>query len=52
MTRHFLRGFLALVRELIFKVDHILEVLLKYPGEEEDIILVQGDTNIFHFEIH
>ena len=43
---------LTLVRELSFKVDHILEVLLKYPGEEKDIILVQGDAHIFHFEIH
>jgi len=53
MARHFLRRFLmALLRELSFKVDHILEVLLKYSSEEEDIILVDVDAHIFYFEIH
>jgi len=53
MVRHFLRRFLmALLRELSFKVDHILEVLLKYPSEEEDIILVEVDAHVFYFEVH
>jgi hypothetical protein len=53
MARHFLRRFLMpLLREFSFKVYHILEVLLKYPSEEEDIILVEVDTHIFYFEIH
>ena len=43
---------MPLLRELSFKADHILEVLFKYPSEEEDIILVEGDTHIFNFEVH
>jgi hypothetical protein len=43
---------MPLLRELSFKADHILEVLLKYPSEEEYIILVEGDAHIFDFEVH
>ena len=53
MIWHYLRrALMTLLRELSFKVDHIFEVLLKYASEEEDIILIEGDTHILYFEVH